>query len=245
MRFETTNRSLIRLAVGESSAAAREALARLCEIYWPAVYAFVRMRGHPAASAEDLTQAYFAAFLEKEYVRDFRPELGRFRTFLRTSIGHFLANEWDRERTLKRGGGRPPISLDAATAEERLRLEPADHLTPETAFERQWVLALLSRCVERLRREREASGQGERFEKLKAFLSGDGATAGYAAVAAELGLSESAVRVAAHRLRQRFGALLREEVLQSVGDLREVDAEIRWMLEVVRGTGKEDAWRPR
>jgi RNA polymerase sigma-70 factor (ECF subfamily) len=101
------------------------------------------------------------------------------------------------------------------------------------------VLALLSRCVERLRREREASGQGERFEKLKAFLSGDGAPAGYAAVAAELGLSESAVRVAAHRLRQRFGALLREEVLQSVGDPREVDAEIRWMLEVVREAGAQ------
>lgn len=244
MPFETTNRSLIRLALAESPES-RDALSRLCEIYWPAVYAFVRLRGHAASSAEDLTQAYFAVFLEKGYLRDFRPEVGRFRTFLRASIGHFLANEWDRTRALKRGGGRPPLSLDGATAEERLRLEPADHLTPETAFERQWVLALLSRCVERLRRERQASGQGERFERLKVFLSGDGAPGGYAATAAELGLSESAVRVAAHRLRQRFGALLREEVLQTVGDAREVDAEIRWMLDVVRGAGEESAWRPR
>ena len=124
-----------------------------------------------------MTQAYFALFLEKGYLRDFRPEAGRFRTFLRASIAHFLANEWDRARTLKRGGGRAPLSLDAATAEERLRLEPVDRLTPEAAFERQWAAAVLARCLERLRREQEAAGGGDRFERLKAFLSSDGADA--------------------------------------------------------------------
>ena len=187
MRFQTTNRSLIRLATGGASTQAREALSRLCETYWPPVYAFVRLRGHAAASAEDMTQAYFALFLEKGYLRDFRPEAGRFRTFLRASIAHFLANEWDRAKTLKRGGGRAPLSLDGATAEERLRLEPVDRLTPEAAFERQWALAVLSRCLERLRCEQEAAGAGDRFERLKAFLSSDGADAAYSTLARELG----------------------------------------------------------
>lgn len=148
MRFQTTNRSLIRLATAGASTQAREALSRLCETYWAPVYAFVRLRGHPVAAAEDLTQAYFALFLEKGYLHDFRPEAGRFRTFLRASIAHFLANEWDRAKTLKRGGGKAPLSLDGATAEERLRLEPIDRLTPEAVFERQWALAVLSRCLE-------------------------------------------------------------------------------------------------
>ena len=239
MRFATTNRSLIRLAVGGATAEAREALGRLCEIYWPPVYAFVRFRGRSAADAEDLTQAYFARFLEKGYLHDFRPEAGRFRTFLRASIAHFLANEWDRERTKKRGSGRVPLSLDAATAEERLRLEPVDRLTPEAAFERQWAVAVLSRCLERLRREQAAGGGEARFERLKAFLSSDGADAAYKTLAAELGVSESAVRVAVHRLRRRFCAVLREEVAETVSDPRDVDGEIRFMLEAVRGTGLE------
>jgi RNA polymerase sigma-70 factor (ECF subfamily) len=242
MLFQTTNRSLLRLAVAGSPEEVREAVSLLCETYWPAVYAFVRLRGHSPADAEDLTQSYFAVFLEKRYLRDFRPEVGRFRTFLRASIGHFLANEWDRGRAKKRGGGRAPIALDAATAEERLRLEPVDRLTPERAFERQWAAAVLSRCLERLRTEQAAGGGEQRFEKLKAYLSSDGADAAYATLAAELDLSESAVRVAVHRLRRRFCAVLREEVLQTVSDPREVDGEIRWLLDAVRGDGKQDAW---
>jgi RNA polymerase sigma-70 factor (ECF subfamily) len=199
------------------------------------VYAFVRRRGHSPADAEDLTQSYFARFFEKDYVHDFRPEVGRFRTFLRASVAHFLANEWDRETAQKRGGKQVKLSIDAATAEERLRLEPVDNLTPEAVFERQWTAAVLARCLDRLRREHQAGGSESRFERLKAFLSSEGGGVDdYAAVARELGLSESAVRVAVHRLRRRFGAILREEVGQTLADPSEVDGEIRWMLETVR-----------
>jgi len=236
VRFETTSWSLIVQATAESSAAAREGLARLCETYWPPVYAFIRRKGHSPADAEDLTQAYFARFLEKDYLGDFRPEAGRFRTFLRASVAHFVANERDRERAQKRGGGRVPVSIDAATAEEQLRLEPVDRLTPEAVFERQWAASVLERCLQRLRHERAAAEGPERFERLKAFLGGDGPDASYETTARHLGLTVPAVRVAVHRLRRRFCALLREEVARTVGSPADVDAEIRWMLETVRGS---------
>jgi RNA polymerase sigma-70 factor (ECF subfamily) len=214
---------------------AREALARLLETYWAPVYAFIRGKGLSAVDAEDLTQAYFARFLEKDYLTDFRPEVGRFRTFLRASISHFLANEWDRERAQKRGGGRAPVSIDAATVEERLRLEPVDRLTPEAVFERQWAAAVLARCLDLLRHEQAEAGARDRFERLKPFLTGDEPAPGYAETARALGLTESAVRVAVHRLRRRFAAILREEVGRTVGSPVEVEAEIRWMLDTLRG----------
>ncbi len=236
MRFETTNWSVILKAkVGESSAA-REALATLCQVYWPPVYAFIRWKGHSAADAEDLTQAYFTRFLDKGYLHDFRPEVGRFLTFLRASVSHFLANEWDRERALKRGGGQPVLSLDDMdTVEGRFRL-PADPVTPEVVFEREWAASVLKRCLDRLRQEQhEASGPG-RFEKLKPFLVADGSRSDYAEIAGELGLQESSVRVAVHRLRKRFCDVMREEVGRTVADPADVDAEIRWLLSAARGS---------
>ncbi len=235
MQFQTTSWSLILEARLDESGAAREALAKLCERYWLPLYAFIRRTGRSPADAEDLTQAYFVRFLEKGYLDDFRPEAGRFRTFLRASVAHFLANERDRERALKRGGGRIPISLDAATAEERLRLEPVDRLTPEAVFERHWAAAILARCLQRLRDEQAASGGQTRFERLKPFLTGDGSDSTYAALARELGLRDSTVRVAVHRLRKRFCALLREEVGDTVRDAADVDGEIAWLLNAVRG----------
>jgi RNA polymerase sigma factor (sigma-70 family) len=235
VRFETTNWSLILQATAGSSTAARGALARLFEAYWLPVYAFIRRKGHSAVDAEDLTQAYFARFFEKDYLADFRPEAGRFRTFLRASVSHFLANEWDRARAQKRGGGRAPVSIDAATAEERLRLEPVDRLTPEAIFERQWAAAVLARCLDLLRQEQASTGGRDRFERLKPFLGGDEEASSYEAVARALGLTESAVRVAVYRLRKRFCAVLREEVGRTVGTPAEVDGEIRWLLEAVRG----------
>jgi RNA polymerase sigma factor (sigma-70 family) len=231
VRFETTNWSLIVQARDGASTEARAALAGLCESYWPPVYAFIRGRGLAPADAEDLTQSYFARFFEKDYLGDFRPEAGRFRTFLRASVAHFLANEWDRERARKRGGGVAKLSLDAASAEERLRLEPVDRLTPEAIFERQWAATILARSLERLREEEAAGGNDERFERLKPFLTGEGDVA---ALARELGLRETSVRVAVHRMRRRFGAVLREEVARTVADPAEVDDEIRWMLARLR-----------
>src|SRR5262249_54508148 len=157
----------------------------------------------------------------------FRPEAGRFRTFLLASVTHFLANEWDRERALKRGGGKRHLSLDAASAEERLRLEPVDQLTPEAIFDRPRTAAPLPRCLERLRAEQSGWGGRGRFERLKGFLTGEGAPGDYAAIAPELGLSESTVRVAVHRLRRRFAELLREEVAGTLADPADVDSEIR------------------
>ena len=235
MRFATTNWSVIQKAIVGGSSEARDALATLCETYWPPVYALIRRKGRSAADAEDLTQAYFTRFLEKGYVKDFRPEVGRFRTFLRASLEHFLLNEWDRERALKRGGGRPPLSLDSAAAEERYRREPVDSVTPEVLFERHWAAALLGRCLARLREEQDASGSGIRFEKLKPFLVADGGPDGYAGLVRGLGITESAARVAVHRLRKRFSAVLREEVARTVADPAEIDAEIRWLLTAVQG----------
>ncbi len=236
MRFDTTNWSVILKATVGGSTEARHALATLCETYWPPVYAFIRRKGHVAADAEDLTQAYFSRFLEKAYVKDFRPEAGRFRTFLCASVQHFLANERDRERAQKRGGGRALLSLDAEAAEERYRAEPVDRVTPETLFERQWAAAMLARCLARLREAEGAAGR-ERFERLKHFLGADGPESRYAELARELGTSESGARVAVHRLRQRFGQVLRDEVGRTVTDPGEVEAELRWLLTTVRGQG--------
>jgi RNA polymerase sigma-70 factor (ECF subfamily) len=234
MGFETTDWSLIQHARADDSSEARDAMSRLFETYWLPVYNFVRRAGHAPADAEDLAQAYFARFYEKRYATDFRPEVGRFRTFLRASLSHFLANEWDRERALKRGGARKPLSLDAAAAEERYHLEPAHDVTPETLFEREWAATLLSNCLARLRREEAAAGRPDRFDALKPFLVGEGPS-GYAEAARELGLAEPAIRVAVHRLRKRFGSVLREEIARTVADPADVDSEIRWLLAAVRG----------
>lgn len=233
LRFETTDWSVIVEAGASDSAVAREAMSRLFEAYWDPVYAFIRRRGESPVDAEELTQAYFARFYEKSYARDPRPEAGRFRTFLRASVSHFLSNEWDRQRTLKRGGGVRIVSLDAARAEERYQLEPKDGRTPETIFERHWAAALLGRCLDRLRAEEVAAGRPRRFDALKPFLVGEAAD--YSAVARELGLLPPAVRVAVHRLRKRFCAVLREEIAQTVAGDSEVDSEIRWLLASLQG----------
>lgn len=234
MRFETTNWSVILKAkVGESSAA-HEALATLCTTYWPPVYAFIRGKGLSPTDAEDLTQGYFTQFLDKGYLHDFRPEVGRFRTFLRASVAHFLSNEWDRERALKRGGGKPTLSLDELEAVESRFRAPANEVTPEVVFEREWAASVLQRCLTRVRKEQDDTSGPGRFDALKPFLAGDGSS-GYGEAARDLGLEESSVRVAVHRMRKRFAAILREEVARTVADPGDVDAEIRWLLSAVRG----------
>jgi len=235
MPFGTTDWSLIQHARADDSSESRLAMSRLFETYRAPVYAFIRRAGHPPADAEDLAQAYFARFYEKRYASDFRPEAGRFRTFVRASLSHFLANEWDRERALKRGGAVKSLSLDAASAEERYRLEPVDSLTPESIFERQWAGTLLATCLRKLREGEEAAGRSGRFDVLKPFLVGDAPALGYPEAARALGLEEPAVRVAVHRLRKLFAAVLREEIGRTVADPADVDSEIRWLLRAVRG----------
>jgi RNA polymerase sigma factor (sigma-70 family) len=232
-RFATTRWSLV-LAAGErTDARSAEALASLCDLYWYPVYAFIRRQGYRAEDGADLTQAFFTRVLEKGYFHDADPARGRFRAFLCVAIRHFLSNERDRERTLKRGGRRPPISLDVETAEGRYQLEPRDNLTPEKLFDRRWALMLLDRVLARVAEEQKAAGKADLFDRLKGCLTADAADAPYAEIGKTLGMSEGAVKVAAHRLRRRFRDALVEEIAHTVLDPADVAAEIKHLLSAV------------
>jgi RNA polymerase sigma-70 factor (ECF subfamily) len=229
-RFDTTSWSVVLKAGAGDTTGCREALARLCESYWYPVYAYIRRSGASATDAEDLTQEYFARFLEKRFLDHVRPERGRFRSFLLVSVRNFLHNERDRARALKRGGGERPLPLHGEDGEARYEREPVHAVTPEVLFERAWVRAVLDRALARLEAESIGEHHGGRFARLRPFLTGDGPDATYAEIATEWGVGESAVRVAVHRLRRRFGAVLREEVGGTVEDPKDVDAEIRDLL---------------
>jgi RNA polymerase sigma-70 factor (ECF subfamily) len=231
--FQTTHWSLVLRAGNRRDPAADVALAALCERYWYPLYAYVRRRVADVNEAQDLTQEFFARLLEKNTLAAVSPERGRFRGFLLAAIGNFLANEWDRARTQKRGGGARPLSLDLDCGESRLSLEPSHDVTPERLFDRQWVLTVLDLVAERLRGEYAASGKAEQFERLKETLTGDRDRVPYAALGAELGISEAAARQAASRLRKRYRELLREEVAQTVAEPADVDDEIRSLFEVL------------
>lgn len=228
-RFPTTQWSLV-AAVGRQSAGSVDALGKLCEAYWLPVYAFVRRKGHSREEAEDLSQAFFARLLEHRSLEDARRERGRFRSFLLASLNHFLTNEWDRSQAQKRGGGAPVLSFDFDTGEEQYHREPSHELTPEVVFERQWAMALLDRVLGRQQEEYARRGLGEQFELLKAFLTGDQDRGSTQQAARQLDMSDAAVRTAVHRLRHRYGELLREEIAATVADGDEVDAEIRFLL---------------
>jgi len=235
-RFATTNWSLI-LRAARSDAEAELAMALLCEAYWYPVYAFVRRQGHSAADAEDLTQGYFARFLEKGFIREVRPEQGRFRAFLLVSVRNFLHNARDHARALKRGGGRRLVSLDAATAERTYEERLADRTTPEDLFERSWARTLFDRVLDQLEQKAARQGKAERAARLRSYLTEADPAAGYAEVAAEWGVGESAVRAAVHRLRKDFADLLRREVGRTVADENEVDDEVRHVLAVLAEAG--------
>jgi RNA polymerase sigma factor (sigma-70 family) len=231
--FHTTHWSVILAAGGADSPQASAALAKLCRQYWYPLYAFVRRSGHAPADAEDLTQSFFARLLEKRSLSLADPARGRFRTFLLCALKRFLADEWDRARAQKRGGGAAVISLDETTAEGRYRLEPADPLTAEAIYERRWAHAVLDDVLTRLDAEFEADGQAAQFATLKVFIVGDKGEMPFAQAAAALGLTEPAVKAVVHRLRQRYCALVREVVAETVQDPREVEAEIRHLLTVL------------
>ena len=224
--FAPTRWSLIVAARDGPSPEARQALSQLCEVYWYPLYAYIRRHGRTADQAQDLTQEFFARLLERDFLGAADPERGRFRAFLLASCKNFLANEHDRAAAQKRGGGRAPASLSVEGAEERYHREPSHDLTPERAFERRWALTLLDRTLGRLREEFTARGKGGVFDGLRHYLVGDrGPPQGRAA--ADLGMSVGALKVAVHRMRQRYRELLREEIAQTVGGPDEVEQEIR------------------
>jgi RNA polymerase sigma-70 factor (ECF subfamily) len=233
--FSTTHWSLVLAAQGDDSGPAAKALASLCESYWYPLYAFVRRRGYGPHDAQDLTQAFFEKLLEKNTLKVVSQEKGRFRSFLLGALKHFLANEWDRSRAAKRGGGTVAISLDQGDAEARYRLEPADEMSADRLFERRWAMTLLDQVMKRLREEMESAGKAAVFEELKDHLMAGGASAPFAEAGERLGLSEGAARVAAHRLRKRYRELLQEEIAQTVADPSEVEDEIRHLISVLAG----------
>jgi RNA polymerase sigma-70 factor (ECF subfamily) len=192
----------------------------------------VRRRGHSPHDAEDLIQTFFVQLLEKRGLGRVDPKLGRFRTFLLASLKNFLANDWDRTHAQKRGGGQTIVSLDEASAESRYQLEPSHDMTPERHFERQWALTLLDQVLDAFRDEYHADGKGDVFEELKAvFIGQPGA---YADMAARLGRSEGAIKVAVHRMRQRYRELMRARIAATVGEA-DVEDELRHLLAVLGG----------
>jgi RNA polymerase sigma-70 factor (ECF subfamily) len=212
---------------------ARVALETLCRAYWYPLYAFVRRQGYAPEDAEDLTQAFFARFLEKAYLDDVDPSKGRFRSFLLAALRHFLHNEWDKQRTLKRGGAVQVVPLDSETAEGYYQIEPAHGLTPERLYEKSWATVLLARTLERLRQEYQVAGKGALFERIQVYLEGDRRQAPYGEVCRELAMGESALKMSVLRLRRRYGELLRQEITHVVADPAEVEDEIRALFAAV------------
>jgi RNA polymerase sigma-70 factor (ECF subfamily) len=214
-------------AADPHKARAREPLDDLCQAYWYPLYAYIRRRGNGPERARDLTQDFFARLLERGILAEADPTRGRFRSFLRTVCAHYLANRHDREMARKRGGDRVSVSIDGVDAEGRYERELADELTPDRIFDRSWALALLGRVLEELRREYDEAGKAATFEALRGGLEFGPEDIPHAAIAARLGTSVGAARVAAHRLRRRYGELLRHEIASTLDDPADVDDEIR------------------
>ena len=225
--FASTHWSVVLLAGEEHSPRSFAALEKLCQAYWYPLYSFTRRRRNDPDAAADLTQAFFTHLLATNALASVSPEKGRFRSFLLTSLKNFLANEWNRARCQKRGGGRPVFSLDAETAEGRYQIDRADEITPDKIFERRWAETVLSRALDRLRRECDGPEKTRRFEHVKVFLLGDQGTDSFAGLALRLNLSEGAVKVFVHRLRRRFRELIRDEIAQTVLRPADIDQELR------------------
>ena len=221
----STRWSLVLAAGQRDLPESARALADLCQTYWPAVYAFVRRQISNVHEAQDLTQGFFTQLLEKDLLAVAQPTRGRFRSFLLTVVSNFLSNERDKQKALKRGGGKKVLSLDFQQQDSRLTFEPADRLTPERIFERQWALALLEQAMSRLRGECTRAGKDRLFEHCKGALAHSATS--MAAIAEQLGISENAAKVAVHRLRKRYRELLRQEVAHTLADPAEIDDEIR------------------
>lgn len=218
-----------------SSPTAEQALATLCETYWYPLYAFVRRQGYESANAQDLTQGFFLRLLEKRDFADVNREKGRFRSFLLASLKHYLINEWDKARAVKRGGGRPQLSLEFESAESRYSLQPAHGQTAEVIFDREWALTMLDCVRSRLASEHADDDRRDQYEQLHIYLTGEATSLSYREAGERLSMTEGAVKVAVHRLRRRFRELLREQIAQTVATEAEIDDEIGALFQALRG----------
>jgi RNA polymerase sigma-70 factor (ECF subfamily) len=233
--FATTHWSVV-LAAGQSAdAQASAALEQLCRTYWRPLYLFVRSSGYDEETAKDLTQAFFERLLGRDYVKDAVPARGRFRSFLLAALKHFLANEWDREKAVKRGGRCRFVPLETTVAEAELQRGTPRDLNPEQLFERWWAMALLDQVHQELEAEQVTGGKSALFSALKVYLTGDKERPPYLATASQLGMSVEAVRKAGERLRHRYGQLLRQAVAQTIDTPEEIDAELRHLRVVLSG----------
>jgi RNA polymerase sigma factor (sigma-70 family) len=231
--FRTTSWTLVLAAGRYPTADSRQALTQLCEIYWQPIYAFIRRKGHDRNQAEDLTQEFFARLLEKEYLADADRERGKFRSFLLTAVKHFLANEWDRAHTQKRGGGQGYFSVDQIAAEGWYALTAVEEATPETLFENRWALSLLEHVMVKLRSEFTAIGKADQFDQLSSILNREPESARYDELAEQMGMSVGALRMAVHRMRRKYGRMLRAEIAETVSKPEQIDDEIRFLLAVL------------
>jgi RNA polymerase sigma factor (sigma-70 family) len=231
--FRTTHWSVVLLAGQEHSPQSAAALEKLCADYWYPLYSFVRRQGHPPDEAADLTQEFFCRLLASNGLASVDRRKGKFRSFLLASMKHLLANEWNRSQRQKRGGGSIHFSLDAASAEDRYQLDPADEASPEKIFERRWAETLIDTVTRRLQAEFAEEGMAKRFEELKVFLLADEEPASYGEVARRLEMTEGAVRTAIYRIRQRYGQLFRDEIAHTVTGLEEIEEEIRHFVKIL------------
>jgi len=231
-RFATTHWSLVLAAARDEDRDGCRAMENLCEQYWYPLYVFVRRRGYEPEDAQDLTQAFFARLLEKGDVARATPARGRFRSFLLASLQNFLLNERDRMRTLKRGGGVHITSIDMGDAEKRFVSEPASGDTADEHFHRRWALLLLDRGLDETKLEYEHAGKGALFARLLGLMTTADSDDSYRDAAADLVMTEGAVKVAVHRMRRRFRDVLRAQIAETV-DADEVDDEIAFLIRAV------------
>ena len=234
-QFTATHWSVVLAAGGAPSPQADLALEQLCRTYWYPLYAYVRRSGHPPPDAQDLTQEFFARLIAKHYLSAVDPERGRFRWFLLSAVKRFLINQRERATAAKRGGTSPHIPFDHREAEERYRLDAADHGSPDKLFDRAWATNLIQATYQRLEEEQVLEGKGRLFGQLRVFLTGDRPDRTYAEAGAELEMTEGAVKVAVHRLRRRYGDLLREQVAQTVHSDTDLAEELRNLRRVFAG----------
>jgi RNA polymerase sigma factor (sigma-70 family) len=233
--FQTTHWTVVLAAGQKHTLESDAALEKLCATYWFPLYAYVRRRGHSKEDAEDLTQAFFAAFLAKGFLNGVSAERGRFRAFLLAALKHFLANQRDKSQSQKRGGAVTHLSLDWQSADTQFQVAATQEQSPDNAYDREWALTLLGTVIQRLAAECAAAGRGRQFEELKVFLTAGKGAVPQAATAEALGMSDGAVRVALHRLRKRYRELLRDEIAQTLADPSGMDEEMRALVAALAG----------
>ncbi len=233
--FATTRWSMVACAGQNSSPDSQRALADLCEAYWVPLYGYIKRRVNNDAEARDMTQAFFTELLEKKLIGDADPSRGKFRSYLLGSLKHFLSHQWEKANALKRGGGKAPISLNFASADSSIKIEPVDGLTPEQIFDRDWAMTLLSQIMERLKSEYVDSGKAELFAHLKPLLIGSPSGNTWGHVAERLQMTEAAAKMVRSRMRKRYREILRQEIADTVSKPEDVDDEIRNLFRTLQG----------